>query len=154
MPIYNNDPSKVVATFEVLPKDDYEMIVGEPKAFFKPGSDGKADNYGVRFPVTVASGPMEGKKGQPVNCYQHTDGAQQYSKGFQMAAAGFGKGRAEEQRFDAEAAGKDWSFDTDSGQCGDAWREFTGKRVIAIYDIELNKDTGEQQQKVVGYRKL
>lgn len=152
MPIYNNDPSKVVATFEVLPKDDYEFIIGEPKAFEKTGDKGV--NYGVRFPLTVATGPMEGKKGSPVSCYQHTEGAQQYSKGFLMAAAGFGKGRAEEQRFDSEAAGKDWSFDTESGQCGDAWRELTGKRVVGIYDIELNPQTGEQQQKVVGFRKL
>lgn len=152
MPIYNNDPSKVVATFEVLPKDDYELIVGEPKAFEKTGQNGV--NYGVRYGVTVGSGAMEGKKGQPVSCYQHSEGAQQFSKGFIMAALGFGKGRAEEQRFDAEYGGKDWSFDTDSGQVGDAWRELTGKRVIGSYDIELNPNSGEQQQKVNGYSKL
>lgn len=152
MPVYNNDPSKVVASFEVLPKDDYEFIIGEPKAFEKTGEKGL--NYGVRIPLTVATGPMEGKKSQPQVCYEHTEGAQMMGKQFKMAALGFGKGRAEEQRFDKEYGGQDWSFDTDSGGCGDAWREMTGKRVIGAYDIGINAQSGEEQQKVAGWRKL
>lgn len=152
MPIYNNDPSKVVAGFTVLPKDSYEFIVGEPKAFEKTGQKGV--NYGVRFPLVVATGPMEGTKAQPHVCYEHTQDAEAFGKQFKMAALGFGKGREEEKRFDKEYGGKDWSFDTDSGGVGDAWREMVGKRVIGDYDIGINPNSGEEQQKVLGWRKL
>lgn len=155
MPVFNNDPSKVSAGFTVLPKDDYELIIGSPKAFFKTGQNGKADNYGVRFPLTVASGPYQGKKSVPANLYEHTEDAQSFGKQFKMAALGYGKGREEEERFDKDQAGKDWSFDTDSGACGDAWNEMTGKRVVGSYDIQIATDgSGNEQQKVLGWNKL
>lgn len=155
MPVYNSDPSKVVANFEILPKDDYEFIIGSPKAFDKKETDNTTvKNYGVRVSVTVASGPMQGKKGQPVNLYQHNDGSLAFSKQFQMAALGYDKGRNEEIRFDNDYKGKDWSFDTDTGACGDAWNELTGKRIIGTLDIGVNPTTGDPQQVVNGWRKI
>lgn len=153
MPTYNNDPTKVAASFAVLPKDSYELIIGTPKAFFKGGQNGKADNYGIRCPLTVATGQFAGTRGVPANLYQHTQDAESYSKQFIMAALGYDKGRDEERRFDNDMKGADWSFDTDTGAVGDAWRQLEGKRIIGDYDVKLG-DNQQEQQNVLGWRRL
>jgi hypothetical protein len=154
MPVFRNDPTAVSAGFTILPRDDYEFIIGNAKAFYKTGQNGKADNHGVRYGLVVASGPMEGKKSAPFNGYQHSEDAQGFTKQFLMAALGYDKGREEEARFDADQKGKDWGYDTDSGSVGDAWQELVGKRIVGSYDIGINTETGAEQQKVLGWRKI
>src|SRR5256885_4554624 len=89
MPRYEADPSKVTATLDVLEKGDYEFVIGEPRAFFGASkTEGKSDNYGVRYPVKVAEGAMKGKR-QLINCYIHTEDSLAYSKQLLMAALGF-----------------------------------------------------------------
>lgn len=151
MPRYENDPTKVASSIEVFPKDDYEFIVGEPKSFFRINAKG-ADSYGVRFPVSVAEGPYAGKR-TVFTTYQQSEGAQQMAKRFIMAVLGYGAARAEEKRFDADYAGKDWSFDTDTGAVGDMWREASGKRVIGSLDVRMGDD-GSEQQDFKGWRVL
>lgn len=151
MPRYENDPTKVTASFEVLPKDDYEFIVGEPKSFYRINNAGNP-SYGVRYPLTVGSGPMQGKKSSQV-CYEQSEGAIAMGKQFRLAVLGYDKGRSEEQRFDKDYAGKDWAFDTDDNSVGDAWRELTGKRVVGSFDVAMGTN-GEEQQDVKGWRKI
>lgn len=150
-PRFDNDPTKVQASFEVLPKDDYEFVVGEPKAFHRVNKAGN-DSYGIRFPLTVASENAKGKK-VVFNTYQQSEGAQAMAKQFMLAVLGFGKGKAEESKFDAEYAGKDWSFDTDTKAVGDMWRMATGQRVIGSLDMTIG-DNGDEQQAFNGWRPI
>lgn len=151
MPRFENDPTKVKASFEVFPKDDYEFVVGEPKSFYRINQAGNP-SYGIRFPLVIGTGAMEGKRAV-FNTYQQSEGAQAMGKQFVMAVLGYGKGPAEEKRFDNDFAGMDWSFDTDTGAVGDAWRTVTGKRVIGSLDVRMG-DTGDEQQDYKGWRKL
>lgn len=149
-PRFENSPANVVATMEVFPKDDYLFGIGEPKPFFRQNSKGQ-DSYGIRLSLVVKEGAYE-KKRTVVSLYEHSEGAQMMGKQFKMAALGYGKGRAEEQRFDAEWGTKDWSFDTDSGAVGDGWRELTGKLIIGSLDVGINENSGDEQQQFKGWR--
>lgn len=147
MPRYEPDPSKALASgFEVYPKDTYEFIVGEPKAFYRDGQKGA--NWGVRFALTIANeGNYKGKKYFKTLWY-HTQATEGMNKQFQMAVLGFKAGKEGENAFNAQygaAAGADWSFDTDSGSVGDTWRELVGQRVVADLDVKLGADDTEQQ---------
>jgi hypothetical protein len=127
----------------VFPKDRYEFTIGEPKTFFGQNAKG-ADSYGVRYPLTIADGPYKGKR-TIISLWQQSEGAQSMAKQFLMAALGYGKGRAEEVRFDEEWGAKDWSFDTDSGTVGDAWRELTGNRIVGDLDNRMDDNQVERQ---------
>lgn len=151
MPRFEPRPSAVTTSIEVFPKDDYEFIIGEPKTFFRQNAKGN-DSYGVRVPITIGAGEYQGKR-TFVSLYFQSEGAQSMAKQFQMAALGYGKGRAEEQRFDADWGAKDWSFDTDSGSVGDAWRELVGNRVTGSLDVSIS-DAGDEQQQFKGWRPL
>lgn len=154
MPRFEPDPSKVSATIAILEKGDYEFSVGEPKAFAKKNPDGTIANYGVRFPVTVMEGPRKGAK-QFQACYQHTEGSEAFSKRFVMACLGYENTQEDEKRFDADYAGRDWSFDTDSGACGEVWRECANRRVIGTADVMPNKNNpNELMQQFTGWRVL
>jgi hypothetical protein len=153
MPRFEPDPSKVSATIDILEKDDYEFIIGDPKAFQKVDGQGTITNYGVRYPVTVAEGTSKGKK-QFQTCYQHTEGAQGFSKQFIMAAYGYPVTPAGEKDFDNDFAGKDWSFDTDTGACGEVWRGIAGKRVIGSADVVPNNRTGDPMQQFNSWRSI
>jgi hypothetical protein len=145
MPRYEPDPSKTSAAgFEIFPKDNYEFIVGEPKAFYRDGQ--KGPNWGVRVALTIANeGPFKGKRYLKTLWY-HTDGTAGMNKQFQMAVLGYENNKKGETAFnEAYPAGTDWSFDTDSGAVGDAWRELVGKRVQADLDIKLGDNDNEQQ---------
>jgi hypothetical protein len=152
MPRYEGDPTRASATFEVFPKGDYEFSIGEPKAFERTNAKG-APTWGIRYTLTVQSeGPHKGKIFVQT-LYKHVETAEGINKRFVMAAMGYQVKRDDEKRFDADFAGKDWSFDTDSGACGDAWRELTGRRVVASLDVKLGQDQTEQQD-VKGWRPL
>ena len=151
MPRFEHNPSAVTTSIEVFPKDDYEFVIGEPKTFFGQNAKGN-DSYGVRLPLTIGSGDYQGKR-TIMSLYFQSEGAQSMAKQFQMAVLGYGKGRAEEQRFNADWGGKDWSFDTDTGSVGDAWRELVGQRVIGSLDTRMG-DNGDEQQQFKGWRPL
>lgn len=155
MPNYNYDPSSAVASFEVFPKDEYEVQIGEPKAFIKQSGEGdKAhDSYGIRFPLIIKEGAYAGKK-MFYSTYLHSEGGQSFAKRFQMAALGYGKGKPEEDRFNNDMRGKDWSFDPETGGVGDAWREFVGKRIIVAVDVSKNTRSGDDQQQFTGFRSI
>lgn len=151
MPRYENDPTKVAASIEVFPKDDYEFIIGEPKSFERTNAKGN-QSYGVRFPVQVAEGDYAGKR-TVFTTYQQSDGARQMEKRFLMAALGYGSKREDEKQFDIDFAGKDWGIDTDTGAVGDMYREVVGKRVVGSLDVRMGDD-GSEQQNFAGWRAL
>lgn len=147
MPRYENSPAAVSATIQVFPKDDYLFIVGEPKVFSgvtKAGKNAGKDNYGIGFSLTIKDGQFANKR-TFTRCFESSEEAQGMSKQFKMAVLGYGKSRAEEERFNKEWGAKDWSFDTDSGAVGDAWREMTGKVVIGALDMKLDDNDNETQ---------
>lgn len=152
MPRYEGDPTRASATFEVFPKGDYEFTIGEPKAFERTNAQGKL-TYGIRYTLTVQNeGPFKGKP-FPQTLYKHVETAEGINKRFVMAALGYALTKPDEKRFDTDYAGKDWSFDTDTGACGDAWRELTGRRIVGSFDVKLGNDQTEQQD-VKGWRPL
>lgn len=153
MPRFEPDPSKVSATIDILDKDDYEFIIGTAKSFAAMNDNGSVKNHGVRYPIEVAEGTSKGKK-QFQTCYQHTPGSEAFSKQFLMAAYGYDVTPAGEKEFDRDFAGKDWSYDTDSGSVGEVWRGIEGKRVIGSADIGTNKNTGDPMQQFKAWRPL
>ena len=139
-PVYNADPSKDTAGFEVFPKGEYLIRIGEPKAFEKTGE--KGTNFGVRYVCTIAEGPFKGKRFIQT-CYQHTQEAKDFGKQFILAAAGFTK--KQEDEFNSAAAGADWSFNTDNGAVGAAWRQLAGLHVYVAVSTKKGENDQEQQ---------
>lgn len=147
MPRYEADPSNVTAAIAILPKDEYELELGTPKAFERTAKAGH-QSYGIRIAARVVSGPMAGKK-TVLNFYLHSDGAQQMTKRFQMACAGFSFSAANEEKYDATVRGQDWSFDTDTGECGAQWAALAGVHVTVSADVKIvknDKDEDVEQQ--------
>lgn len=139
MPRYSADPTTVTAAITILPKDDYEFKIGKPKAFERTAKAGH-QSYGLGIPLTVASGPQLGKKTY-IRLYMHSEGAQQMTKRFQMASAGYTVTDKNEKLYDASGvAGKDWSFDTDNGEVGAAWAELEGLHICCDLDVEMVKN--------------
>lgn len=152
MPKFNPNPSAVDAGFPIHPKDEYDMVLGEPKVFFANGKDGKADNYGVAFTCIIAEGPQKGKKFFK-RCFMHTPESQGFAKQFQMAVLGFNpKSQDDEAKFNTQYGNADWGFDTDTNTCGEAWHEMKGKHVYASLDVGTNKLTNDPTQAEKGYR--
>lgn len=146
---YEFDPSVVQSGFEVFPKGEYELQVGQPKAFERTNNKTGKTSFGVRFPLTVGSGDYKGKRAM-FTYYLHTEGGQQMGKRFLMAALGYD--RKQEDEFNKAMAGADWAYDTDSGAVGDAWRKATGARVLGTADVQQNTETDEEQQNWKSFR--
>jgi len=138
MPRYEADPSNVTTSITILPKDEYEFVLGRPKAFERTAKAGH-QSYGVRIPVTVVGGPQNGKR-TIISLYLHSDGAQQMAKRFQMAVAGYTVNERNESAYDKDVAGKNWSYDTTDGSVGEAWAEYEGKHVACAVDVGFRKD--------------
>lgn len=155
-PRFEFDPSTVVASIEVFPKQEYEFVIGEPKAFKRTAGEGdkEHDSYGVRFPLALKAPDGYDGKRTVYSIYLHSEGGQAMGKQFMMAALGFGKGIAEEKKYDAEVRGKDWGLDFETGGVGDAWREHTGKRIIGLLDQAKNNRTGDPMQQFVSWRPI
>lgn len=153
MPRYEFDPTGVQATIEVFPKGDYEMQVGEGKAFIRTNRKGN-DSYGVRYPVIIKTpGPHENKR-TFYSAYLHTDGGQAYAKQFLMAALGYPRNNVAEQEFNRAVAGKDWSFDPATGHIGEVWKQVEGQRLIVSLDETVNEETKEPMQQFTSFRPL
>ncbi len=140
---FNFNPEAVSATFEALPADEYELIVGEPKAFKRNKSDGEGESIGIRFPLTVAEGTHKGKK-TIYNFYMTSEGAQSIGKQFLIAAYGMKRDKAGEEEFNTAFRGADLSYDTATGSCGDAWNTFKGMRLRAA--LTVRDYNGQTQQ--------
>lgn len=154
MPNYAYNPTAVTSNFEVAPKGDYTITFGKPKAFVSKEQDGTVKNYGIRFPFVFESGEMTGKKGI-FTAYLHNEGSQSMTKRFQMACLGYGGTSEEEKRFNVQDGLKDWgSFDPETGEVGEAWKQFEGSSVIASVDVQPNKNTSEPQQQFKSWRPL
>lgn len=155
-PRFEFDPSTVVASIEVFPKQEYEVQIGEPKSFKRMAGEGEKEHesYGVRFSLVIKRPDEYNNKRTIYSLYLHTEGSQAMGKQFMMAAMGFSKGAAEEKRYDAEARGKDWSLDFQTQGVGDAWRELTGKRVIVSLDVTKNNRTGDEMQQFQSWRPI
>lgn len=150
MPRYEYDPSKSQATIEIFPKDEYEFIVGEPKAFIRKNRKNQ-DSFGVRVSLTHTEGAYKGKR-TVFTCYLHSEGAQSMSKRFQMAVFGYEAKAEAEQDFNKATSGLDWSFDPETGSVGAAWKQLGGARVIGNLDVGKNEETDEPQQVFKSWR--
>jgi hypothetical protein len=143
-PRFTPNPKAATSGFITYPKDTYVVELGEPKAFFKQGSNGKGDNYGVRFAGKIreaASNTQLIGKPFPLTLYLHTEGAENYSKGIQMAALGDRK----DEEFNEKHGDLDWSFNTDDGSCGGGWHEMKGQAIkIEVGDVKMNEKQEEQ----------
>jgi hypothetical protein len=147
---YTPNPSNVTATFEVFPKGDYEFTMGKPKAFEKKDKD-VVVNFGVRVPLTINDGQYKGKKTSAA-MYFHNEGSESASKRFQMAALGFKNNKEAEEAFNLKSAELDWSFDQETGDVSDIWKQFEGKQIVGVLDVDKNKNTGEPMQQFKSWR--
>ncbi len=144
MPNYQPDFNNVDATIIILDKGEYEFIIGKPKSFQRENSKGIL-SVGVRFPMTVAEGPMANKR-TFYTCYVHTDGAKGFTKQFWMAALDYPLTREGEAKFNAENQDLDLTLETELGECGEFWHSLTDRHVTAAVDLGVNPDTGEPNQ--------
>jgi hypothetical protein len=149
MPRYEFDPSQDNAVTLVLPKDDYEFVVGEPKSFQRKNAKNE-DSFGVRYPLTVAEGQYQGKR-IFYSTYYQSQGGRDMAKVFLMAVNGYPRNAEGEEGFNEEFKGADWAFNPEDTSVGEAFRSVVGKRVRGSLDIQPAKDregnlTGEQNQ--------
>src|SRR3982751_862294 len=145
-PRFEFDPSTVAASIETFPKGEYEVIVGEPKTFVRQAGEDKHDSFGIRYSLVIKQPDEYDGKRTVFSTYYQSEGSQAMAKQFMMAVLGYGKGKPEEERFDRDVRGKDWSIDFESGTVGEMYRELTGKRVIGSFDITKNANTGDPMQ--------
>lgn len=149
-PRFERDATSVTSNIPVLPKGDYELTVGEPKTFHRQNSKGD-DTYGIMYPLTVVEPSEYTGKRIFFNAYAHTDGALAFGKRLILAALGYANGRDDdEDRFNKEYKGADWSFDTDTGQVGEMWMLPQGNRIIAELDTQPNQNRPDQPMQQFG----
>jgi hypothetical protein len=155
MPDFNFDPTQVAAVggFEVLPKGDYEFIIGKPKPFQKLEDNGDIRNFGLGVTVKVADGEHIDKL-QYVRLYMHNRGSQGFSKAFVMACYGYAKNQ--EKEFNEAFAGKSWNYNAETGEIGEVWQGIEGKRAIGSADTQMGQGdyAGQEQQKFTGWRPI
>jgi hypothetical protein len=155
MPRYTADLSKANAGYVLLEKGDYEFTVGEPKTFYRSGTNqqtGEAtESYGIQYPLTVVGGDQDGKN-LNIQLYLHTDKSFGMAKKFVMAALGYSLDR--EKEFNADFEGADWSFDTDTQEVGDIWTKAAGTRLAATADIVNDKRNPERQNQQFNWRPI
>lgn len=164
---FSADPTKDTAGFPILPKADYRLRIGEPKAFLgetKEGENKGRANFGVGIPLTVVPGPVDldgntspedsiGKKAYN-RLFYHTQESRNFSKTFILAA--FGYTQREEEEFNSILAklkaedpnnpAVDWDFDYETGEVGRAWKSMTNIEVVASLSIGKNNKGADQQQ--------
>lgn len=151
-PRYEPDLTAVAVNLDLFEKDNWEFIIGEPKAFARENDKGQL-SVGVRYLLNLAEEQNGHKKGskQMFSCYIHTDGGMAFSKRFIMAALGFKGTTQSEREFDEQFKGADWSLDPDTSSVGDVWRQPTGRRIICSLEVGVNPNTGEPSQQFTGF---
>lgn len=156
MPRYEYDPTGSHTTLSILPKGVYELQLGEPKSWIKAANPEKKteEQYGIRYSVTVAEGDHKGKR-QMIQFDYTNEWGRAFGKQLVMAALGYTVDEVGEEKFNNEYAGKDWSYDPETGAVGDVYREVTGKRVTCSADINIAQDgSGKQFQQFSGYQPI
>jgi hypothetical protein len=93
-PRFEFDPTTVVASMEVFPKGEYEMVVGEPKAFLRQAGEDKHDSYGIRYSLVIKQPDEYDGKRTIFSTYYQSEGSQSMAKQFIMAVLGYGQGKA------------------------------------------------------------
>lgn len=151
MPRFDFNPSDVSSGLPVFPKGSYEVVLGEPKSFYRAGKNGKPDNYGIFFKSKIGEGAHAGKP-LMINCYQHNEDSKGFSKQYQMSALGFVPVKQDDD-FNKAHGSEDWSFNTDDNSCGNGWHLMKGQTIIIDFDIKMDDD-GNQQQVTKGIRPL
>lgn len=152
MPRYDTNMAGVVASIiGNIPAGHYKFKINTPKAFAKfEEKDGikVLKNYGIRYPVEVVEVVTgDGKVGdkQFFTCYQHTKEAIEYAKAQHMVLCGFDQTREGEEAYNAKYLTGDYSFDTDSGEVGQAWKDCEGSYFEAV--VSIKKDGDNENQK-------
>lgn len=147
---FNFNPSSVSSGFQTFPKGEYEFTVGTPKTFNRKNRAGN-DSFGIRYPLTIASGEYMGKR-TSYSCYLQSEGAQAVAKGFVMACNGYK--RSDEAMFNEDFEQYDWGVTPgDDSSIGEAWTSCEGKRVIGTLDVRMG-DNDSEQQDFKGFRPL
>lgn len=164
---YEFDPTKDTAGFEVLPGGDYRLKIGEPKAFkgeTKEGPNAGNENYGVAFVLTVVPGPVDAEGNESPQehvtkkvyqrLFYHTQESRNFSKGFVLAVFGFTS--KEEKMFndklteikekEPDNPAVDWAFDSDTGECGQAWRGMVNAEIVATLGVKKGRKEGDSDQ--------
>ena len=162
MPRFDVPMDQVRATTRIFDRGEYEIIVKNHQPFLRvrENNDGTTtDVAGVRYYLEMvgqvdAAGNVDeefkGEQVQSLSVYVHTEGGQRGAKRFLMAVLGFD----DEEAFNAEYAGKDFSVDGegDAITVGAVWEEPVGKRFRATLDSEIFND--EEQQRFRNFRPL
>lgn len=136
------NPTDVKSSFEVLPADTYEFVVGQNvscKATSKTLEDGSEKiSEAINYSLRVADGPLKDKS-VPFRGWIHSEGGVKMLKPFLMAAMGFKNNKDGEAAYDAahtDASG--WDLDFETGQVGQYWSEVAGRRVRADVTIKID----------------
>lgn len=160
MPRYTPNQQNSTAALEVFNKDEYEFVIGEPKAFYNAAKDNtatggveKGESYGIRYVLTHAAGPYAGKK-YIKTLYLHSEGGRDMAKQFMMPAYGFQVNAEAEAEFNKKIVeeGLDDSFNTDDGSVGSYWTHVKGGRVKGALDVGTYNN--KAQNKEVGWSPL
>lgn len=156
MPRYGTDtkPSAVsVSNFIILSPGEYELVLKTQKPFVEDNKKNKDEfgnptkNYGVRLFLQVATPGEFHEKSVSFTCFEHSEGGQSISKRLKMAFYGFNPAnKDDEKKFNELADTLDWSYDTDSGELGDGWKNMSGKRVLAIVSTKPNANNPLENQ--------
>jgi hypothetical protein len=142
MPNFAPNLSKVAGTITVLPKDSYEFIIGEPKAYLRQNKK-QEDMHGVQYPLKVVGGPMDGKMIY-FSAGMHNDGSAGATKRFMMAAYGFEVSSDNEKLFDETTENLPQGYNTDDKSVEDFWRRPVGTRILA--DVDQNVDPNDSSK--------
>lgn len=130
MPRFQNDPSKTAFGIPLMKKGMYRLEIGTPKPFAVKEKDKDTyKNWGVRLPAKVIMSEDNpdtvGKDFTPIVLYDHSEGAQKYSKGIEAAILGV----ETDDEFNDQFGNMDWSYNTDDGTYGDGFAQLKGKIV-------------------------
>jgi hypothetical protein len=153
---FTGAPTKSSVGFTVLPKDTYELKIGEPKAFERKskGTDGSDEvAVGRMWPLTVTSeGNLKGKT-IFLNATEGNDIALGQEKALMMSADGVEPVADNDELWSVEHENEDYGFDTDTKVVGDGYLRHKGKVVLADLDITMGKGdkANVQYQKFVKF---
>lgn len=129
MPRFQSDPSKTTFGIPIMQKGIYRLEFGEPKPFAAKDDKGEYKNWGVRYSTKVINSEdhpeVIGKPFGIINLYDHSEGAQSYSKQVEAAVLGV----ETDEEFNAEFGNEDWSYNTDDGTVGSGYHLLKGKVV-------------------------
>lgn len=141
------NPTQVTASYENLPTDTYEFIVGQNiscKANSKTLDDGSERNSeNITYSLRVADGPLKDKNvplrlplGQIGNL--SAEDAMRITKQFLMACMGFKANKEGEEAYNAAHTDENgWDLNFEDGHVGQYWSEVAGRRVRAEVGVKV-----------------